>query len=118
MVTMFIIISFLSFAGVPPLAGFLSKFLIFIHIFFKSNFIIFIFFLFINLFVIYFYIQNLRFMIAKQISNIFIYKNYTAYLNKTSLFSTNFLNYFNLTLIFYFEELFLYFNLISSTILL
>ena len=118
MVTMFIIISFLSFAGIPPLAGFLNKFLIFIHIFFKSNFIFFIFFLFVNLFVIYFYIQNLRFMIAKQISNIFIYKNYNAYFNKTAIFGINVFNFFNLTSIFYFEELILYFNLVSSTILL
>ena len=118
MVTIFIILTFLSFAGVPPLAGFLSKFLVFIHIFFKSNYIIFLFFLFVNLFVIYFYIQNLRFMISKQISNIFVYKNYLAYLNKSTLFNTNVLNFFNLTSLFYFEELILYFNLISSTTLL
>jgi len=118
MVTIFIILTFLSFAGVPPLAGFLSKFLVFIHIFFKSNYLIFLFFLFVNLFVIYFYIQNLRFMISKQISNIFIYKNYLAYLNRSTLFNTNVLNFFNLTSIFYFEELILYFNLISSTTLL
>ena len=116
MITTFVILTFLSFAGIPPLAGFLSKFLIFIHIFFKSNIIIFLFFLFVNLFVIYFYIQNLRFIISKQISNIFIYKNFFVYLNKSTLFSTNFLNFLNLTGIFYFEELFLYFNLISSTI--
>jgi len=116
MITTFVILTFLSFAGIPPLAGFLSKFLIFIHIFFKSNIIIFLFFLFINLFTIYFYIQNLRFIISKQISNIFIFKNFLAYLNRSSLFSTNFLNFFNVTSIFYFEELFLYFNLISSTL--
>jgi NADH:ubiquinone oxidoreductase subunit 2 (subunit N) len=118
MVTIFVILSFLSFSGVPPLVGFLSKFLIFIHIFFKSNVVIFMFFLFINLFVIYFYLQNLRFMISKQISNIFIYKNYSAYLNKSSLFFTNFTNFLNVSGIFYFEELLLYFNLLSSTILL
>ncbi len=44
MVTTFVILTFLSFAGIPPLAGFLSKFLIFIHIFYKSNIYYFIFF--------------------------------------------------------------------------
>ena len=57
-------------------------------------------------------------MISKQISNIFIYKNYLANLNKSSLFGTNVLNFFNLTGIFYFEELILYFNLISSATLI
>lgn len=116
MVTFFIILIFLSFAGIPPLSGFLSKFLIFIHIFFKNNYIIFFFFLFLNLFAIYFYIQNLRFLISKQISNIFVFRNFLAILNKSSLFIINILNFFNITSIFYFEELFLYFNLISSTI--
>ena len=116
MITTFVILRFLSFAGIPPLAGFLSKFLIFIHIFFKSNIVIFLFFLFMNLFVMYFYIQNLRFIISKQISNIFIFKNFLVFLNKFSLFSINLLNFFNITIIFYFEEFFLYFNLMSSTL--
>lgn len=54
-------------------------------------------------------------MISKKIVNIFLYKNYTAYLNISSLFSVNFLNFFNLTSILYFEEIIIYLNLLSST---
>ena len=60
----------------------------------------------------------MRFMISRQIANIFIYKNYLVYFNKSSLFGTNTLNFFNLTGIFYFEELILYFNLVSSAALI
>lgn len=115
-ITISVILVFLSLAGIPPLSGFLSKFLIFIQIFYKSNFIILILFLFLNTFSIYFYIQNLRFLISKKISNIFIIKNYFIYLNVFSIFKINVLNFVNLSSIFYVEEFLVYYNLISSFI--
>ena len=53
-------------------------------------------------------------MISKKIINIFIYRNYLAYLNGSSLFNINVLNFFNVTSIFYFEEVLVYLNLVSS----
>lgn len=115
-ITVSIVLIFLSLAGIPPLSGFLSKFLIFIQIFFKSNIVLFLFFLFLNTFAIYFYIQNLRFLISKKISNIFILKNFFVILSNPAVYRINLLNFLNLTSIFYVEEFLFYYNLISSYI--
>ena len=115
-ISMSIVLVFLSLAGIPPISGFLSKFLVFIHIFFKKNFIIFLLFIFLNTFSIYFYIQNLRFLISKKILNIFILKNYFVILRSPLVVSINILNFFNLSSILYVEELLFYFNLVSSYI--
>ena len=113
-----LVLIFLSLAGIPPISGFLSKFLVFIHIFFKKNFIIFLLFIFLNTFSIYFYIQNLRFLISKKILNVFITKNYFVFLKSSLVISVNILNFFNISSILYVEELLFYFNLVSSYILL
>jgi NADH:ubiquinone oxidoreductase subunit 2 (subunit N) len=115
-ISMSLVLVFLSLAGIPPLSGFVSKFLIFIQIFFKSNIILFLLFLFLNTFVIYFYIQNLRFLISKKISNIFIIKNSFVILSVISIFKINILNFFNLFSIFYIEDFLSYLNLVSSNI--
>jgi NADH:ubiquinone oxidoreductase subunit 2 (subunit N) len=116
-VSIFLVLLLLSLAGIPPLIGFLSKFLIFIYLFSKQNLIMFIFFIFVNVFIIYFYIQNLRFLISKNVSNKFIYKNNFINLNINLLFLINFFNFFNLFSILYFEEFIIFLNFISSTIL-
>ena len=113
-----LVLILLSLAGIPPISGFLSKFLVFIHIFFKNNFIIFLLFIFLNTFSIYFYIQNLRFLISKKILNVFITKNYFVFLKSSLAISVNILNFFNISSILYVEELLFYFNLVSSYILL
>lgn len=70
--TFFLII--LSMAGVPPLLGFLSKFLVFNFLFYKSSLLLIIIFSFMNFFSIYFYIQNIKFLIKKNFKNFFFFK--------------------------------------------
>ena len=72
-ITISIVIILLSFAGIPPLFGFISKFLSFILLVSKNNFFLIFIFLLSNLFIIYFYIQNLRFLISKKIYNNFFH---------------------------------------------
>jgi len=114
LITTFLVLLLLSFAGVPPLLGFISKFLVFIYIISKSNFLFLFLFVFSNMFVIYFYIQNLRFLVSKGISNKFFLKNYNVYLNNDIIYIFNVFNYFNILAIFYFEEFLIFLNFISS----
>lgn len=114
LITTFLILILLSFAGVPPLLGFISKFLVFIYIISKNNFLFLFLFIFSNMFIIYFYIQNLRFLISKNISNKFFIKKNFVFINQTIIFVFNFFNYFNVFSIFYFEEFIIYLNNISS----
>ena len=60
-----IIFLFLSLAGIPPLVGFIGKFLMLILFFNQNYFLFIILFFLLNLFMIYFYIQNLRFLWRK-----------------------------------------------------
>lgn len=60
-----LILSLLSLVGMPPISGFVGKFLMAIFLSLKSNFFYFIIFILLNLFMIYFYIQNFRFLIKK-----------------------------------------------------
>jgi NADH:ubiquinone oxidoreductase subunit 2 (subunit N) len=97
----------LSMAGVPPMLGFISKFLIFFYFIFKFNyFLVFIFSLF-NFFVIYFYIQNLRFMITKKLTNFFFFKNNFVFLDFNLVFIINNLIFFNFFGIFVVEDILL-----------
>ena len=111
--TFYLVLIFLSFAGTPPLLGFISKFLIFIFILYKQNIFIFIFFIFLNFFSMYFYLQNLRFIVSKNISNKFLNKN-TKNFNKNIIYLFNLFNFFNLFSILYFEDFFIFLNCMSS----
>lgn len=62
---MVIILSLLSLVGMPPLMGFVGKFLMVIFVNLKTQFFIFFLFVFLNLLMIYFYIQNFRFLVKK-----------------------------------------------------
>jgi NADH:ubiquinone oxidoreductase subunit 2 (subunit N) len=88
---------FLSIAGIPPLGGFVGKFLLLNFIFFLQKKIIIIIFSFLNFFSIYFYTQNIRFLISKLFLNFFIICGFYYNLNKgliNILIILNFLNFF------------------------
>ena len=114
LITTFLVLLLLSFAGFPPLLGFISKFLVFIYLISKSNFLFIFLFLFSNMFIIYFYIQNLRFLVSKNISNKFFLKNYSVYINNNIIYLFNFFNFFNICAIFYFEEFLIFLNFLTS----
>lgn len=114
LISIVLVILLLSFAGFPPLLGFISKFLVFIYIISKSNYLFLFVFLFSNMFVIYFYIQNLRFITSKNINNKFFFKNSLVYLNDNIIYIINFFNFFNVLAIFYFEEFLIFLNLLTS----
>lgn len=111
--SIFVVITLMSFAGVPPLLGFTGKFLIFITLLNKSSWIFLVFFSIINIFLIYFYIQNFRFLVAKRTYDKVFYKNN---LLKSRKF-VNILTFFNCINIFgivYIEEVLIYFNFVAS----
>ena len=111
-----IILAFLSLAGMPPLLGFIGKFLLLMLIISTNNYLIFVFLSFINLITLYFYLQNTRFIITKnqpQTQNItnmgvnFTYKPLTIIC---------LINSFNFLGIFIFEDILVY--VVSTTLLL
>lgn len=97
-------------AGIPPLAGFVGKFLLFNFLFFMQKYFIIFLFSFLNFFSIYFYIQNLRFIISKTQPNYFLIGGFYVYFNKNLINLIVLLNLFNFFSILYFEDM-LYFVL-------
>jgi NADH-quinone oxidoreductase subunit N len=98
------VLVFLSMSGIPPLAGFVGKFLLFNFLFFMQKYLIIILFSFLNFFSIYFYLQNLRFLISKTQTNNFLMSGFYVFFNKGLLNLIVFLNLFNFLCIFYFED--------------
>ncbi len=101
-----VVLAFLSMAGIPPLAGFVGKFLLFNFLFFTQKYFIIFLFSFLNFFSIYFYIQNLRFLISKTQPNYFLIGGFYVFFNKNLINLIVFLNLFNFFSIMYFEDLF------------
>ena len=95
----------LSLAGMPPLLGFLGKFLLIIFFLLKCQYLFFFLFSFVNLFMIYFYIQNLRFM-AKKSKVILNIKTNLKIINKVTYLV--FFNFLNVCSIFFFNDFLLY----------
>ena len=98
----------MSLAGLPPLAGFLGKLLLFVYFLFKSYYLIGI-ILVLNMFMMFFYLQNLRFLVKKHnyINN--TSKTYLPYFNFNSIIYLIILNFLNIFSIFIFEDFILFF---------
>lgn len=64
-VTSAFVVTLLSMAGLPPLAGFIGKFMLIMFIFLKKQYALALFLVFFNFFALYFYLQNIRFIIKK-----------------------------------------------------
>jgi len=112
-ISVYIVILLMSFAGIPPLLGFVSKFLIFLVFFKKSIWFLIFFFSFLNFFVIYFYIQNFRFLVSKvNYNNLLTSLDFSNSFNLILIIC--FLNFFNLFGIIYIDDFLLFFNYISK----
>lgn len=108
-VSITVVLAFLSMSGIPPLAGFVGKFLLFNFLFFTQKYLFILVFSFLNFFSIYFYIQNLRFLISKTQPNYFLIGGYYVFFNKSLINTIVLLNIFNFLSIFYFEDILYFF---------
>jgi NADH:ubiquinone oxidoreductase subunit 2 (subunit N) len=113
-----VLVALLAMAGIPPMLGFVGKFLMFIYFMFKQNYLIAIFFTFFNFFVIYFYIQNIKFMVTKSSTSFFIVKNNFIYFNYNFIYFIVLLNFFNFFGIFFCEDILFFFSFVSSLLYL
>lgn len=101
-------------AGIPPLMGFVGKFLLFNFLFLSQKYIYIFIFSILNFFSIYFYIQNLRFIISKTQPSYFIVGGFYVFFNKDLLNILVLLNVLNFFSILYFEDiLYLFLNVVS-----
>ena len=114
--TISIVAILLSMAGMPPLMGFVSKFLIFIFLLIKQQFLVFIFFSILSIFSIYFYIQNIKFIVTKSTATLFFIKNNYSFLNLKATFFSIIFNSFNIFGLFIFNDILIYINYIFSFI--
>ena len=106
----FILLFLLSLAGVPPLLGFLGKFLLYIQLLAYKSYFLFSVFLLFNVFVLYFYIQNVRFMISKNTNKITTSFFLTNSLYEFIFFFLIVVMFFNIFGIFYFDNFIIYIN--------
>lgn len=103
------VLIFLSMSGIPPLAGFIGKFLIFNFLFFSQKYMFVLLFSILNFFSIYFYIQNLRFIISKTQTNLFLVSGYYVFFSKNIINILVFLNFLNFFSILYMEDILYFF---------
>ena len=96
-------------SGIPPLAGFVGKFLLFNFLFLTQKYIYIITFSLLNFFSIYFYIQNLRFLISGTQLNYFLVGGFYVYFNKFLINILVLLNFINFFGILYLEDVLYFF---------
>ena len=104
------ILIILSLAGIPPLLGFVGKFLLFLFLFFAQKYIYILVFSFLNFFSIYFYIQNLRFLISKTQTQPLLRVGFYTTLNNHLLSSVVLFNIINLFGILFVEDFLFFFT--------
>jgi len=105
-----IVLIILSLSGMPPLLGFIGKFLLFLFLFFSQKYIYIIVFSILNFFSIYFYIQNLRFLISKSQLDFFLICGFFIFFNKKITNNISLFNLINFFGIFYFEDIYYIFS--------
>ena len=103
------VLIFLSMSGIPPLVGFVGKFLFFNFLFLTQKYIFIIVFSLLNFFSIYFYIQNLRFLISKTQLNYFLISGFYIFFNKNLINMLVLFNIINFFGILYFEDILYFF---------
>lgn len=108
------IFSLLSMAGIPPLLGFIGKFLSILYLNYKSQYFLLILTLIINMFSMYFYIQNLRFLIKKNKSSVLNFLNYYVNINITLSTIIFIFNVFNIFGVFFITDFIIIINSITS----
>lgn len=103
-----LILIFLSLAGIPPLMGFIGKFLLFLLITSTYNIFFIIIFTLMNLFFMFFYLQNIRFIVSKQRFKFFNLKNYFVYYDWSLISLLVLFSFINIFGIFFFNHIFIY----------
>lgn len=109
-----IILTFLSLAGIPPLLGFVSKFLLFIYFLVKVNVAILVVIILFNFFVMFFYLQNIRFLVSSNPKNFFNIKNNFVFWDKTLILFIILLNLFSIFGMFLADDYTIFFNCVFS----
>lgn len=100
---------FLSVSGIPPLMGFVGKFLLLNFLFFSQKYFYIIIFSLLNFFSLFFYVQNFRFLVSKTQTNYFLINGFYVFLNKNLINILVFLNYLNIFSILYLEDILYFF---------
>jgi len=97
LISVFVALIFLSFAGVPPLLGFFGKFLIFLSFIVEYNYIVLFFVLLLSIVSGFYYVRMIRFIFFNVI------KNDTLIFNISVIVPFVLLSLFNLFFIFFFD---------------
>lgn len=102
-----VLTAILSMAGIPPLMGFCTKFVLFILIVERVNYFFIFFFSFFNMFAMYFYIQNFRHLVTNK-----LYKNFyiwdVSFDNYTFTILIQSIQFLNVFFVFIFEDFLFY----------
>lgn len=106
----FVLLFLLSLAGVPPLLGFVGKFLLYIQLLAYKSYFLFSVFLLFNIVVLYFYIQNIRFMVSKSTNTSPVSSLLNSSIHEDIFLFLLFVMFFNLLGICYFENFLIYLN--------
>jgi len=111
-----VMLTFLSLAGIPPLLGFIGKFMLLMVIICTNNYLLFVFLSLINLFTLYFYLQNTRFIITKNSPKTLNTINGGVSFSYKPITLICFINSLNFLGIFIFEDFLICLSLLSSQI--